>query len=69
MRWLISSDDADVVASARAVAGLDKVLWYEGPVAHIDSRNSSQLQLLKVSNHTYTTVQILPHTHTHTDAA
>lgn len=61
VRWLIASDDADVVDSAIAVAGHHRVLWYQGPVAHIDSRDATQLQLLKVFNHTHTTIHILAH--------
>ena len=52
VRWLISTDDADVVRQAREFVGefagevagesgfvgkeQSKVLWYRGPVAHID---------------------------------
>jgi hypothetical protein len=49
VHWIVSSDDAEVVAQARRAHGHgDEVLWYEGSVTHIDHHDVTEMQLQKL---------------------
>jgi hypothetical protein len=49
VHWIVSSDDAEVVAQARRAHGHgDEVLWYEGSVTHIDHHDATEMQLRKL---------------------
>jgi len=49
VHWIVSSDDAEVVAQARRAHGHgDEVLWYEGSVTHIDHHAATEMQLRKL---------------------
>jgi hypothetical protein len=49
VNWIVSSDDAEVVAQARRAHGYgDEVLWYEGSVTYIDHHDANEMQLRKL---------------------